>query len=207
MMKSTKQKSKQFEFNKQSKDLADAEIAKYPDDQKQSAVMAVLTIAQNQNDNFLTKEVIEYVASYLDMPIIKVIEVATFYSMYNLKPVGKYHVQVCSNVVCHVKGVNNLLKEISNLTGINVGETTKDNLITVSKVECLGACANAPIIQINDKYYEDVNEESLRDIINQLKENKMPKVKNTVKAPLHLIPNNKNINAKSDKTETSKGNL
>ncbi|MGV3278168.1 complex I 24 kDa subunit family protein [Rickettsiales bacterium LUAb2] len=181
-----------FEFTASNNELAQKEIAKYPSEQKQSAVMALLTIAQKQNNNYLAKEAIEYVAKYLDMPVIKVLEVASFYSMYNLKPIGKYHVQVCGNVVCHLRSADTINKRLEQLAEV-ANSKSKEQLFTVSKVECLGACANAPVVQINDKYYEDITLENIEYIIKELSENKEPKHVNVVKAPAHLQQeNNKN---------------
>lgn len=179
-----------FEFNEANKKLANKELAKYPKEAK-SAVMALLIIAQKQNNNYLSKEAIEYVADYINMPIIKVMEVATFYSMYNLKPIGKYNLQVCSNVVCAIKGANNLIKALEKYTGASEGCISKDGLFSITKVECLGACANAPVLQINEEYYEDVLIENISNLINDLKNNKPINIKNKVRVPEILATENK----------------
>ena len=180
-----------FKFTEANKIKAEKEIDKYPKEGKQSAVMALLMIAQKQNNNYLSKEAIEYVANYLNMPVIKVVEVATFYTMYNMQPVGKYHVQICSNVVCHVKGAKNLIAALEKATGATVGCSSNDGLFTISKVECLGACANAPAVQINDDYFEDVTAEDINYIVEELKNNKKPNIKKTVKTPIHLAVESK----------------
>jgi len=180
-----------FEFSEDNRIKAEKEILKYPKGEQKSAVMALLTLAQKQNNNYLSKEAIEYVANYLNMPVIKVIEVATFYTMYNLKPVGKYHVQVCSNVVCHVRGARNLIAALEKATGTTVGNSSDDGLFTISKVECLGACANAPVLQINDDYFEDVTTESIDYIVESLRNNKTPNIKKIVRAPAQLATEGK----------------
>jgi len=143
-------------------------IAKYPDDQKQSAVMAALRIVQDQNGGYLTNELIEAVAEYLDMPSIAVYEVATFYSMYELKPVGKYKICVCTNISCMLCGSDNVVQHLENKLGIKLGETTEDGMFTLKEVECLGACVNAPVLQVGNDYYENLTTEKLDKLIEGL---------------------------------------
>ncbi|KAJ7414034.1 NADH dehydrogenase [ubiquinone] flavoprotein 2, mitochondrial [Willisornis vidua] len=115
------------------------------------------------------------VAEVLEMPPMRVYEVATFYTMYNRKPVGKYHIQVCTTTPCMLRDSDSILEAIQKKLGIKVGETTPDKLFTLIEVECLGACVNAPMVQINDNYYEDLTPKDIEDIIDELKAGKVPK--------------------------------
>jgi NADH-quinone oxidoreductase E subunit len=117
----------------------------------------------------------DYVAALLKMPRISVYEVATFYTMYNLEPIGKFHVQVCTNLPCLLRGSDKIINVAKNYFNIKIGETTDDKLFTLIEVECLGACVNAPMMQINDDYYEDLDENSTLNIFTQLRNGKLPK--------------------------------
>lgn len=152
----------------ESKADIDKWIAKYPADQKQSAVMAALRIVQDQNGGYLTNELIEAVAEYLGMPSIAVYEVATFYSMYELKPVGKYKICVCTNISCMLCGSDDVVKHLENKLGIKLGQTTEDGMFTLKEVECLGACVNAPVLQVGNQYYENLTKEKLDKLIEGL---------------------------------------
>ena len=143
-------------------------INKYPADKKQSAVMSALRIAQDQNRGFLTEDLMDAVAEYLDMRPIAVYEVATFYSMYELEPVGKHKICVCTNISCMLLGSDTVVNHLSNKLGINLGETTTDGRFTLKEVECLGACVNAPVIQIGDKYFENLTEEKIDQVLEGL---------------------------------------
>lgn len=165
-----------FKFTPENLEKAEMFINKYPKDHSRASVMPLLTLAQRQNNNYLSNEAIEYVANFLNIPPIKVFEVASFYTMYNLKPVGKYHVQVCGTTPCMLCGAENILKICETELNIKKGQTTQDGNFTLSEVECLGACVNAPVVQINDDYYEDLSEESLKTILECLKEGKQVKV-------------------------------
>ena len=143
-------------------------INKYPADKKQSAVMSALRIAQDQNRGFLTEDLMDAVAEYLDMRPIAVYEVATFYSMYELKPVGKHKICVCTNISCMLCGSDTVVGHLSNKLGIKLGETTADGRFTLKEVECLGACVNAPVIQIGDTYYENLTEEKINQVLDGL---------------------------------------
>ena len=147
-------------------------IDKYPSGKQQSAVIPVLDLAQRQNKGWLTKNIIEKVAETLSMSFIRVMEVASFYSMFNLEPVGKNFIQICRTTPCWLRGSDKLLEVAKNVTGCNLGETSKDDKFTLAEVECLGACCNAPMIQINDDYYEDLTEENFEQLLQRLKENK-----------------------------------
>ena len=143
-------------------------IAKYPPEQKQSAVMAALRIVQDQNGGYLTNELIEAVAEYLDMQSIAVYEVATFYSMYELKPVGKHKICVCTNISCMLCGSDEVVKHLQDKLGIRLGETTADGMFTLKEVECLGACVNAPMLQVGNEYHENLTKEKLDQLIEGL---------------------------------------
>jgi len=146
-------------------------IEKYPSARQQSAVIPVLDLAQRQNNGWLSRSAIEKVAETLSMSFIRVMEVASFYSMFNLRPVGKNFIQICRTTPCWLRGSNKLLNIAKDVTGCNLGETSKDNKFTLVEVECLGACCNAPMVQINDDYYEDLEEENFRQLLLKLKNN------------------------------------
>ncbi len=149
-------------------------LKKYPHDKKSSAVLPLLDLAQRQNDNWLPLAAIKIVANTLEMPMVKVLEVSTFYNMYNLSPVGKNLLQVCTTTPCWLRGSDEIYEACKEKLGIDFGETTKDKDFTLIEVECLGACSNAPIVQINDDYYEDLDEISITSIIDKLKKNIQP---------------------------------
>ena len=151
-------------------------IKKYPDSRQQSAVIPLLDLAQRQNSGWLSKTAIEKVAETLSMSYIRVLEVATFYSMFNLEPIGKNFVQICRTTPCWLRGSDKLSKVAKDVCEANIGETSSDNKFTVVEVECLGACCNAPMVQINDDYYEDLDEESFKKLLENLKDNKSIKV-------------------------------
>ena len=163
-----------FAFTKDNILLAQKHIAKYPEGRQASAVLPLLEIAQRQHDNWLPMKAVDYVADMLDMMPMRVFEVVTFYSMFNLAPVGKYHIQLCGTTPCWLRGAEDIKKACINKLKINLDETTKDGKFTLSEVECLGACANAPMIQINDDYYEDLNPELMTKILDDLKADKIP---------------------------------
>ena len=165
-----------FAFNEKSAKLASLALAKYPEDRKHSAVMPLLDIAQRQNDNWLSQECAEYVANQLDMPFIKVWEVVTFYSMYNTQPVGKNFVQVCTTTPCWLRGSENVVKACKEIISETPKNVSSDNLFSWMEVECLGACVNAPMIQINDDFYEDLDYESTKNLLISLIDNKPLKV-------------------------------
>lgn len=161
--------------------LAEAQkiITKYPVGRQQSAVMPLLMLAQRQHDNWLPVAAIEVVAKMLAMPYIRAYEVASFYTMYNLVPIGKYHIQCCTTTPCWLRGSDEVVKACKDTLGIGLGETSKDGKFTLVEVECLGACVNAPMIQITsskeDDYFEDLNYETTREILLQLMQGKKPK--------------------------------
>ena len=150
-------------------------ISNYPVGKQQSAVIPLLDLAQRQNGGWLSKKTMEKVAETLSMSFIRVLEVATFYSMFNLKPIGKNFIQICRTTPCWLRGSDQLTRVAKEFTGCNLGETSKDNYFTIVEVECLGACCNAPMIQINDDYYEDLDSENFKNLLINLKNNKSVK--------------------------------
>ena len=161
-----------FEWTNENLRKIEKIIEKYPSNRKQSAVIPVLDLAQRQNEGWLSQKAIEKVAETLSMSLIRVMEVATFYSMFNLNPIGKNFIQICRTTPCWLRGSDKLKKIAKKITGCELGSTSDDNMFTVVEVECLGACCNAPVIQINDYYYEDLNEENFSKILNDLREKK-----------------------------------
>ena len=166
---------KSFKFNKANLDKINSIISKYPSDRQASALLPLLDLAQRQNSNWLPLEAMNEVGKILSIPMIKVLEVATFYSMFNLAPVGKYLVQICGTTPCWLRGSDKITEACKKKLGINYGETTQDNQFTLMEVECLGACSNAPMVQINDTYYEDLTEKSMTGILNDLAKGKKPR--------------------------------
>jgi NADH-quinone oxidoreductase E subunit len=161
-----------FAFTKDNAERAEVVVARYPEGRQASAVMALLDLAQRQNDGWLSPEAIEFVANYLEMAPIRVCEVASFYTMYNTKPVGKHLVQVCRTTPCWLRGAAGLTDACRDKLGVGLGETSEDGLFTLVEVECLGACANAPVVQIGDDYYEDLSPERLSKLLDDLKAGK-----------------------------------
>ena len=160
--------TKNFSFSEENKLLAVEILKKYPVKRKNSAVMPLLDIAQRQNDGWLSRVAIEYVAEYLSMPIIKVLEVVTFYTMYHTKPVGKHLIQVCTTTPCWLRGSDNVIKACKEIISPEQNTVSNDGLFSWMKVECLGACVNAPVVQINDDYYEDLTYDATKDILHSL---------------------------------------
>jgi NADH-quinone oxidoreductase E subunit len=160
---------KTFAFTPENLEAAKKIIAKYPAGRQASAVMPLLAIAQAQNDNLLTQAELEYVAEMLGMAPIRVHEVASFYTMYNLKPAGKVQVQVCTTTPCWLRGSDQVVEACEKALGIHCGEVTADGKIGLSEVECLGACVNAPMLQIGDDYYEDLDAASTTKLMEALK--------------------------------------
>jgi NADH-quinone oxidoreductase subunit E len=181
-----------FKFTPANKKIADGYIARYPQGRQQSAVMALLDLAQRQvgadtkTQGWLPVPVIEYVAAYLGMPYMRAYEVATFYTMYNLAPVGRFHVQVCGTTPCMLRGSDDVMAACKN-RGLVKGGTTPDGLFTLTEVECLGACANAPMVQINDDNFEDLTYDSMAALLEALANDKPvkigPQIDRTVSCP------------------------
>ena len=170
-----KEQPKNFEFNSSSLDNAKKIIKKYPQGKQQSAVMALLYIAQKQNDNWIPLAAMKYIAKFLDMPYIKVYEVATFYSMYNLSPVGEYFIQVCTTTPCMIRGANKLVEACKEKISENENELSENKSCSWMEVECLGACVNAPMMQINDNYFEDLDKEKTLKILDKILNGETPK--------------------------------
>ncbi|MFT6077106.1 MAG: NADH-quinone oxidoreductase E subunit [Myxococcota bacterium] len=165
-----------FHFSQENQIKIKEIIAKYPSDRQKSAVMPLLDLAQRQNNNFISKDIIEHVAQSLQIAPIQVYEVASFYSMYNLKPVGKFLIQVCGTTPCMLRGAEDLIRICKEQLGIDREETSIDKLFTLKEVECLGACVNAPMVQINDDYYEDLNPAIFTKVLDDLKSGKKVKI-------------------------------
>jgi NADH-quinone oxidoreductase subunit E len=165
-----------FAFTKENAKAINNVLLKYPEGRKASALLPLLDLAQRQHDNWLPKAAMSEVAKILSLPMIKVLEVATFYTMYNLYPVGKNLLQICTTTPCWLRGSEDIVSICKDKLGINFGATTKDNRFTLLEVECLGACSNAPMVQINDDFYEDLTKESMKEIIEDLKNGRQPKI-------------------------------
>ncbi len=165
-----------FEFSNENKIKIDEILKKYPDNKKKSAVMPLLYIAQRQNNNWIPLAAIQLIADMLETAYIKVYEVATFYTMYNLAPVGKYFVQVCTTTPCMIRGSGKVVEMCKKHISQKQGHVNKDLDSSWIEVECLGACVNAPMVQINEDYYEDLNAEKAEKIFNSFKEGTLPKI-------------------------------
>ncbi len=159
---------KDFKFSDENLKKAEEIIKRYPAKNKKSGVMPLLYLVQKQNENWIPLTAMKYVANYLSMPYISVYEVATFYSMYNLAPVGKHFIQVCTTTPCLIRGADKIVKLCKEKISEKENEISKNGSCSWMEVECLGACVSAPMIQINDDYYEDLNEKSTKEILNSL---------------------------------------
>ena len=165
---------KDFKFSNENLKKADEILKIYPNKNKKSAVMPFLYLAQRQNNNWIPLKAMKYIAKFLDMPYIKVYEVATFYSMYNLSPVGEYFIQVCTTTPCMIRGAYKLVEACKEKISKNQNEISNDGKCSWIEVECLGACINAPMMQINEDYYEDLDKEKTIKIIDQILSDKKP---------------------------------
>lgn len=172
MARTKKTEPVKFELSEESKKLAEKEIAKYPAGKHFSAVKAILDIAQRQNGGWLSKECIEAVGDYLNMPYIRVQENATFYEQFHTEKVGENVVWVCRTTPCWLRGSEAILDACKDHMKIEVGETTSDGKFTLKEMECLGACVNAPILWVNDDYYEDITPDETTKILKELKTGK-----------------------------------
>ena len=174
MKKISKIQPELFEFSFENLKKAEIEINKYPKEKKASAVLALLYLVQEQNNNWIPLAGIKYVAKLLNVPYIKVYEVVTFYSMFNLSPVGKYFVQVCTTTPCMIRGAKKLTDVCKKYISKNQNELSENKICSWIEVECLGACVNAPMMQINQDYFEDLDESKTAEIIKKLLKDEFP---------------------------------
>ena len=189
LKKISKDQPDNFEFTEKNIEISKKIINNYPEGKQNSAVMALLYLVQRQNENWIPLVAMKHIAKILSMPYIKVYEVATFYSMYNLAPVGKYFYQICTTTPCMLRGSNKLVEACKEKISENQSEVSKDGNCSWVEVEGLGACVNAPMAQINDDYFEDLNKEKLIEIIEQTKNNINPKA-GSYKGRLNSAPEN-----------------
>ncbi len=175
LKKISKIQPESFKFSEANLLQAEKEIKKYPSNRKSSAVLPLLYLAQKQNDNWIPLAAIKYISQLLNIPYIQAYEVATFYSMFNLAPVGKYFVQICTTTPCMIRGAKSVIDICKKNISKNKNELSENKLCSWTEVECLGACVNSPMIQINQDYFEDLNEEKTNEIIQSILNDKMPK--------------------------------
>ena len=162
----------EFKFSNENLIKAEEILKKYPKKNKKSAVMPFLYLAQRQNENWIPLAAMKYIANFLSMPYISVYEVATFYTMYNLSPVGKHFVQVCTTTPCLIRGADKIVKICKEKISKNPSELSENGLCSWTEVECLGACVNAPMMQVNTDYYEDLDDLSAEKILNSFVDDK-----------------------------------
>ena len=166
------QQPESFEFSKKNLETANNILKKYPEKNKKSAVMPLLYLAQKQNDNWIPLAALKYIGNFLSMPYINIYEIATFYTMYNLAPVGKYFVQVCTTSPCLLRGAGEIVKTCQKKISKNPNKISENGMCSWTEVECLGACVNAPMIQVNNDYYEDLDNISAEKILDSFLEDK-----------------------------------
>ena len=174
LRKISKTQPENFEFTNENMTRIKDIINKYPNGKKQSAVMPLLYMAQEQNDNWIPLSAMKNIGKLLEMPYVKVYEVATFYSMYNLSPVGKNFIQVCTTTPCMIRGAYKIVEACKEKISKNENELSEDKKSSWMEVECLGACINAPMMQINDDYYEDLDKDKALKILDQIISGKKP---------------------------------
>ncbi len=162
------QQPEKFEFSNENLKKAEEILKRYPKENKKSAVMPFLYLAQKQNNNWIPLSAMKYIANLLSMPYVSVYEVATFYTMYNLAPVGKHFIQVCTTTPCLIRGADKIVKLCKEKISPSENEISKKGSCSWMEVECLGACVNGPMIQVNDNYYEDLDEKNTLEILNSL---------------------------------------
>ena len=175
LKKISKDQPEKFEFNQESLEVAKKILSNYPNGKEKSAVMALLYIVQRQNNNWIPLSAIKYIAKFLNMPYIKVYEVATFYSMYNLSPVGNFHVQICTTTPCMIRGAYKIVEVCKKKISEKENVLSENGNCSWTEVECLGACINAPMMQINNDYYEDLDIKQSEKIIDEVLMGKKPK--------------------------------
>ena len=171
----------EFRFSKSNYDKAISIKKNYPINYPESSIMPLLMIAQEQNNGWVPKKAIEYVAKFLKVPEIKVLEIATFYTMFNLSPIGEFHIEVCTTTPCMLRGSDDIVKMCKKNIGIDVGEISEDKKFSLNRVECLGACVNAPVVKINENYFEDLDEESFQKLIENFRKGKKYKIGSQIK--------------------------
>ena len=197
LKKISKDQPEKFEFNLQNLEAAKSILSNYPKGKEKSAVMALLYIAQRQNNNWIPLSAIKYIAKFLNMPYIKVYEVATFYSMYNLSPVGNFHVQICTTTPCMIRGAYKIVDVCKKKISEKENVLSENGNCSWTEVECLGACINAPMMQINNDYYEDLDEKSTAKIIDSIFKDKLLKP-GSYRGRKNTSPENKKIINGSD---------
>ena len=175
LKKVSKEQPDKFEFSDENLNLANKIVLNYPVGKKKSAVMALLYLAQKQNNNWIPLAAMKYIAKYLEISYINVYEVATFYSMYNLAPVGKYFIQICTTTPCMIRGAYKLVDVCKKNISEKENELSSNKNCSWTEVECLGACISAPMAQINDDYYEDLNVKQFESIVKDILKDKIPK--------------------------------
>ena len=175
LKKVSKEQPDKFEFSDENLNLAKKVVSNYPTGKKKSAVMALLYLAQKQNNNWIPLAAMKYIAKYLEISYINVYEVATFYSMYNLAPVGKYFIQICTTTPCMIRGAYKLVDVCKKNISEKEYELSGNKNCSWTEVECLGACISAPMAQINDDYYEDLNTKQFESIVKDILKDKLPK--------------------------------
>jgi NADH-quinone oxidoreductase E subunit len=173
--KISKSQPETFEFNEENLKHVQNELKKYPETKKASAVISLLYLVQKQNNNWIPLTAIKYVAKLLSMSYMQAYEVATFYSMFNLSPVGKYFVQVCTTTPCMIRGSKKIVDACKKYISPSSGQVSENKICSWTEVECLGSCVSAPMMQINNDYYEDLDEKKAEEIIKSLLEDKLPK--------------------------------
>ena len=166
------QQPENFEFSKDNLEIISNILKKYPTKNKKNAVMPLLYLAQKQNNNWLPLAALKYIGKFLSMPYINVYEIATFYTMYNLAPVGKYFIQVCTTSPCLLRGAGQIVKSCQKKISVNQNEISKNGMCSWTEVECLGACVNAPMMQVNKDYYEDLDKASVEKILDSFLDDK-----------------------------------
>jgi NADH-quinone oxidoreductase subunit E len=163
-----------FEFTPENRDAAGEILARYPEDRKQSALLPLLHLAQKQHGGWLPRAALDFLADFLGLPRIRVYEVASFYDMYNLVPTGRIQVRVCTTTPCWLCGSDDVVRACKEALGVDIGESTADGRFFLREFECLGACANAPVLWVDDDFYEDVDYAKTRAIIDALKQGERP---------------------------------
>ena len=163
-----------FAFSAENLEKAKSIVARYPEGRQASAIMPLFDLAQRQHDGWLPTAAMDYVAKMLDVPRMRAYEVATFYSMYNLAPIGKHLVRICTTTPCELRGSTEVVESCKAALGIGLNQTTADGLFTIREAECLGACVNAPVVWIDDDYYEDVDADAVRKIIEAFRSGDTP---------------------------------